>query len=51
MEQARAMLARAETLEQLRQVQAVVLPLDYGLSMEQTARIIGHSVGWTVSFA
>jgi len=31
----------------LRQAQAVVLPLDYGLSLEQTARIIGHSVGWT----
>jgi transposase len=25
----------------------VVLPLDYGLSLAQTARVIGRSVGWT----
>ena len=41
------MLARAQTVEQLRQAQAVVLPLDYGLSLEQTARAIGRSVPWT----
>ena len=34
-------------VEQLRQAQAVVLPLDYGLSLEQTARAIGRSVPWT----
>lgn len=47
LEWAREVLARAQTIEQLRQAQAVVLPLDYGLSLEQTARIIGRSVTWT----
>ncbi len=47
LEQAHQMLARAQTVEQLRQAQAVVLPLEYGLSLEQTARVIGRSVGWT----
>ena len=47
MEWAREVLARAQTIEQLRQAQAVVLPLDYGLSLEQTARAIGRSVTWT----
>ena len=42
---AREALAQARTVEQLRQAQAVVvLPLDYGLSLEQTARAIGRSV-------
>ena len=44
---AREVLARAQTVEQLRQAQAVVLPLDYGLSLEQIARVIGRSVAWT----
>ena len=39
LEWAREVLARAQTVEQLRQAQTVVLPLDYGLSLEQTARI------------
>ena len=47
LEWARAVLAQAQTAEQLRQAQAVVLPLDYGLSLEQTARAIGRSVPWT----
>lgn len=47
LEQARQMLAQARTVEQLRQAQAVVLPLDHGLSLEQTARAIGQSVTWT----
>ncbi|WP_074665013.1 helix-turn-helix domain-containing protein [Nitrosomonas communis] len=32
--------------EQLEQAQAVVLLLELGLSMEQTATAIGVSVGW-----
>lgn len=32
------MILRAKTIEALRQPQAVVLPLAYGLSLEQTAR-------------
>ena len=47
LEWARDVLALAQTVEQLRQAQAVVLPLDYGLSLAQTARVIGRSVGWT----
>lgn len=47
LQQARQMLAQACTVEQLRQAQAVVLPLDHGLSLEQTAQAIGHSVTWT----
>lgn len=47
LESAREMLAGAQTAEQLRQAQAVVLPLDYGLSLEQTARVIGRSPAWT----
>jgi transposase len=47
LEWAREVLARAQTVEQLRQAQSVVLPLDYGLSLEQTARVIGRSAPWT----
>ena len=43
---AREALASAETVAQLRQAQAVVLPLDYGLSLADTAKIIGVSPGW-----
>jgi len=47
LESARQALARAQTVEQLRQAQAVVLPLEYGLSLEQTAQAIGRSLAWT----
>ena len=47
LEHARELLVQAQSVEQLRQAQAVVLPLDYGLSLQQTAQIIGHSVTWT----
>lgn len=47
LEWARAVLAQAQTIEQLRQAQAVVLPLEQGLSLQQTAQAIGRSVGWT----
>lgn len=43
---ARAAIADARTVEQLRQAQAVVLPLDYGLSLQDTAQAIGVSRGW-----
>ena len=39
-------IASATTIEQLRQAQAVVLPLQYGMSLEQTAQAIGLSKGW-----
>lgn len=47
LEQAEAQLVQAKTVEQLRQAQAVILPLSYGLSLEQTAGILGISVSWT----
>ena len=46
-EQARQAIAEATTIEQLRQAQAVVFPLDHGLSLADTAKMIGLSVGWT----
>ena len=46
LEVAKVSLAKAKTVEELRQAQAVVLPLEFGLSLEQTAQAIGVSVGW-----
>ena len=43
---ARAAIARATTVEQLRQAQSVVLPLDHLLSLADTAAAIGISKGW-----
>jgi transposase len=39
-------IAHAATVEQLRQAQAVVLPLLFEMSLEQTAQITGLSVSW-----
>src|SRR5450756_910897 len=46
LEYAKGCLFRAKTAEELRKVQAVVMPLEFGLSIEQTARAIGVSTGW-----
>ena len=46
LESARAYLSKAKTAEALRQAQAVVFPLEYGMTMEQTAKVIGVSPGW-----
>lgn len=43
---AREAIAAAKTVEQLRQAQSVVLPLDCGLSLQQTAQALGVSPGW-----
>ena len=43
-------MANATTIEQLRQAQAVLFPLRYGLSLEQTAEAIGISRGWACRF-
>ena len=40
-------IRQAVTLDELRQAQAVLLPLLYGLSLQQTAQVIGVSLGWT----
>lgn len=45
-EHAQLAVAQATTAEQLRQAQAVLLPLLYGLSLSQTAEVTGISVGW-----
>ena len=47
LEMAQEMILRAKTIDELRQAQAVVLPLAHGLSLAQTARVIGRSVVWT----
>ena len=39
-------LPQATTIDELRQAQAVLLPLVHGLSLEQNARAIGVSLGW-----
>lgn len=39
-------IKQATTVDELRQAQAVLLPLLYGLSLEQTAQVIGVSLGW-----
>jgi transposase len=46
LERAKKLLSRARTADELRRAQAVVLPLEYGFSMERTAAIIGVSKGW-----
>ena len=46
LEKAQVCLSKARTIDELRQAQAVVLPLEFGFSMEQTARAIGVSAGW-----
>ena len=39
-------LAQAKTVDELRQAQAVILPLQLGLSIDQTATVLGVSRGW-----
>jgi transposase len=46
-ETARSSLKNAKTADRLRAAQAVLLPLELGLTLEQTAQAIGRSVGAT----
>ena len=46
LEMAEEMILQAKTIDELRQVQAVVLPLKHGLSLKETAKVIGCSAGW-----
>ena len=46
LEKAKKLLSMARTVQELRQAQAVVLPLEYGFSMERTCAITGVSKGW-----
>lgn len=43
---AQSAILQATSIDELRQAQAVLLPLLYGLSLEQTAQVIGVSPGW-----
>ncbi len=47
LESAKELLKKAKTADELRAAQAIVLPLALGLSLEQTALVIGRSVGVT----
>lgn len=46
---AKSLLKSAKTAEEMREALAVVLPLEFGFSIEQTARAIGRSRGATCS--
>lgn len=46
LQDAREAIACAKTVKQLRQAQAVVFPLDYAMSLADTAQAIGVSKGW-----
>lgn len=46
LEKAKELLASARTAKELRQAQAVMLPLEFNLSLEQTAAITGVSKNW-----
>lgn len=43
---AQEVVTKARTVEELRQAQAVILPLEFGFSMEQVAAVTGISKGW-----
>lgn len=45
-EHAFSVIAIADSVDQLKMAQALVLPLVYGLNIEQCARVLGISRGW-----
>jgi Winged helix-turn helix len=47
LEWARDRVAKARSADELREAQAILLPLELGLSLEQTAKAIGRSVSLT----
>ena len=47
LEAAKELLKKAKTAEELRAAQAMALPLMLGFSLEQTAMVIGRSIGAT----
>ncbi|HYE35557.1 helix-turn-helix domain-containing protein [Methylocaldum sp.] len=46
LEQAKGVLETARSVDELKMAQAVVLPLELGLTLRQTAAVIGVSPGW-----
>ncbi len=47
LDKAKELLSMARTVDELRQAQAVILPLELGLTLSQTAAVIGVSKSWT----
>jgi len=47
LDKAKQMMAKARTANELRICQAVIFPLEYGMSTIQTAACIGRSISWT----
>ncbi len=47
LDQAKRDLAKVRSADELRQLQALIFPLEIELSIEQTAHLIGRSVRWT----
>ena len=45
---AKEMLVKARTANELRICQAVIFPIEYGMSIEQTAASLGRSISWTI---
>ena len=45
-DKAKELLTKARTVQELRQAQAVILPLEFSMSLDQTSSIIGVSKGW-----
>jgi transposase len=46
LERAKRQIGEARSAKDLRQAQAVVLPLEFGLTLAQTALALGVSIGW-----
>jgi transposase len=40
-------LKKAKTADEIRQCQAVIFPVELGMSLEQTASLLGRSLSWT----
>jgi len=47
LEKAKEMIVKARTANELRICQAVIFPLEYGMSTVQTAACLGRSISWT----
>ena len=47
LDKAKEMMAQARTANELRICQAVIFPLEYGMSTKQTAACLGRSISWT----
>jgi len=46
LEKAKEFLTKVKTIEGLRKAQSVILPLEYGFTLEQTAQVTGVTTGW-----